>query len=79
MKVESTQEVEFKPIELKITLETVREAEMFYDIFNYSPLAAVIDGVIDHEAIRESLLEYANGYKYMDFVKRLDDYIAKKK
>ena len=47
--------VNYHPITLEITLETAKEAEVFFAIFNYVPLCEVVGGFIDVDSIRRAI------------------------
>ena len=60
MKVES-KDKGFKPFAIEITFESIKEAEEFYTVFNYSAITDALE-YVDQQAIRDNI--FGKDYDY---------------
>lgn len=74
MKVSTNDRSVFRPVVVTVTLESEREVQGFYALFNYSPICDIIrDYGLDPAAIRESVRDAAPAdyAAYQRFVREL--------
>lgn len=80
----SREKEEFKPVTVTFVLESEKEVQALYNIFNYTAIVdAVGEDVLNSAAIRDSLKEeYPDAYSatsFSQFIKKVEGWITRRK